>query len=419
MEQPKNNMELYAHQKELLELNPAKCGIFFGMGAGKTAVAIKLADKNAFRAVVVVPKSLKEQWRGEIAMWRSKCEFIVYTKEEFKKKIDKIPQTNCLICDEVHIAGANWKSQLHGAIAYYLKKNNVQFVYLLTGTPYTSTCWSIYSIGKLLGRDWKWYDWKKRFFYDVKMGGRYIPVQRKGIEEEIAEITNKIGFTKRLDELIDVPEQTFLTEYFDLNKEQKKMINSLTDVLPIVRFTKIHQIEQGCLKSDGYSDDWVTDCEKTNRIIELCEYNPKIAIAARYNLQLEHYKNVLSKKFPERTIYIINGETENKSEIVDKINDSNDAILLINAMCSVGFNLYSVPLLVFASLDFSYTNFVQLAGRLLRINHPKKNVYITLITNGKSIDKEVARCVEDKKDFNIAIYDRETISDKVFQMGKI
>lgn len=376
------------------------------MGAGKSIVAIELAKKNASSVIVICPKSLKEQWRLEAEKCGMQIPFYVYSKEEFKKHFTELPQVECVIADECHIGMGNFKSQLHGAVAYYLKKYNVQFVYLLTGTPYTSTCWSIYSLGKLLGRDWNWREWKQRFFYDVKMGGRLIPVQRKKIEEEIAQITNAIGFTKRLDELIDIPEQTFLTEYFDLNKDQQGAIDSLIDVLPIVRWTKIHQIEQGALKSDGYAPDLVIGCEKTQRVIELCDSNDKIAVVARYNLQLDAYAKIL-KKHIKKPIFIINGATENKNEIIEEINRLDKCVVLINSACSVGYNLWSVPIMVFASMDFSYTNYVQMCGRLLRINHLKKNAYIIMTTSGRSVDKEVARCIENKKDFTIELMSHE------------
>jgi len=405
---PQPQIQLYRHQEELLNKNPHRCGIFYEMGGGKTAVAIRLAEKNGDSCLVVCPKSLREQWEAEIEKFKTKnIEWHVITKEQFKKQINELYEFDCVIADECHIGFANYKSQLHRAMALYIKRYNPKCLYLLTGTPYTSTCWSIYSLGKLLGYDWNWWQWKNRYFYSVQMGSRIIPIQRKGIEKEMATLTNRIGYVKRLDELADIPEQTFLTEYFDLNRDQTKAIDALTDVQAIVRWTKIHQIEGGSLKSDGYTENLIIDCEKTKRVLELTETSPKIAIVARYNLQLDTYHSLLAKKFPSRKIFKINGETEDKNAVVDKINASDDAIVLINSMCSVGFNLWSVPIMVFASLDFSYTNYKQMCGRLLRMNHLKKNVYIHLITSGQSVDKAVQKCMTNKKDFTAEIMSHE------------
>ena len=91
-------------------------------------------------------------------------------------------------------------------------------------------------------------------------------------------------------------------------------------MLPVVRFTKIHQIESGTLKEGLYGRFKELPCEKTSRVIELCGEHKKIAIVARYNAQLSMYKDCLHEKFPGRTIYLINGKNDHRQEDVDKIN---------------------------------------------------------------------------------------------------
>ena len=407
-------MKLYKHQQELLKINPKKCGIFFDTGTGKTLTAIKLSERNSLSSLVICPKSLKEQWENEIEKFKEcDLEWCVMTKETFKRDWDKIKRYQTIIIDEAHLAFANFKSQTYKAMASYLSKYKIDNIYLLTATPYTSNCWSIYSLARLLGHSWNWYQWKKRYFYDVNMGGRMIPVQRNNIEPEMAQMANKIGYVKRMEELFDVPEQIFMTETFDLNKKQNEMIDAINDVLPIVRWTKVHQIEQGCLKGDGYIPNQVLDCEKTKRIIELIKTTPKIAIIARYNVQIEHYVSEITKAYPTRKISVIRGETNNKAEIVDKINESTDNIVIINAACNTGFNLWSIPIMVFASTDFSFVNYKQMIGRILRANHLKKNIYINLITSGNSVDRAVMKCMDAKKDFHEEImnYERNTTTN--------
>lgn len=398
-------LQLYNHQKELLQKNPSKCGIFWECGTGKTLTAIKLVEKNSRSCLVICPKSLKTQWYQEIEKFKEYDDFkwMVLTKEEFRKYADGYMAYQSVIVDEAHLGFFNFKSQLHKALDGYIKRVNPDHLYLLTATPYTSSVWSIYSAGKLLGQNWNWYKWKKHFFYDISMGRRTIPIQRTGIEPEIAEITSKIGFTKRLDECVDVPPQIYQTEYFSLNKDQKRYINDLVDILPIVRFTKIHQLESGCLKSDGYSKDLLIDCDKTKRIIELCTEHKKIAIVCRYNLQLKMYYDVIQCK----NKFIINGKTKDKSDIIKKVNELDECVVLINSACGEGYNLPTVPIMVFASMDFSFVKYTQVCGRIQRLNNIKKNVYLHLLTEGKSVDKEVFDCVQRKEDFNAEIFHYE------------
>jgi len=46
-----------------------------------------------------------------------------------------------------------------------------------------------------------------------------------------------------------------------------------------------------------------------------------------------------------------------------------------------------------------------MCGRFLRINKPKKNVYLHMI--GGEIDREVYKAIKRKEDFNIEIYARK------------
>ena len=253
----------YKHQQEIIDLNPKYCGLFFEPGGGKTLTAIRLAENNATKILVICPKSLVQQWSDELEKFKTKesIEFTIISKEQFKKKYLSLTDHNGLIVDEAHMMFCSYKAQGHKNLISYINANRPNCIYLLTGTPYTSACWSVFCLGKILGRDWKWYAWNKQYFQQIRMGHRTIPVQRSGIENEIAKIVERLGYVKKLSDLIDIPDQIYQNEYFDINRKQTKTIDELIDVQPIVRFTKIHQIENGQLKGDGYSNDKIIECK--------------------------------------------------------------------------------------------------------------------------------------------------------------
>ena len=396
-------MSLYQHQIDLIQKAPSKHLLAWACGTGKTAASIQLAHNNGSTILVVCPKSVVENWWREIDKWSNRLtkQWFVMSKENFKKYCkDELFIPDVIIFDEAHFA-ANYKSQIHKALYGYIQKYNIKCVYLLTATPYLSNVWSIYSLARLLGVYWNWLKFKKFFFNEVKMGIRTILVQKKGIEADVAKLVNQLGSTIKLDDCIDVPEQIFENEYFILNKAQLESFSRITDLQPIVRWTKIHQIENGTLKNDGYNQDEIFDCDKTDRVIELCKEHKKIAIVACYNLQIKHYYSLVKGK--EK--FIINGETKDKQAIVDKVNELDDCVVFINASCAEGFNLWSVPIMVFASYDFSLVKYIQMKGRILRVDYPKKNVYISLITS-KGVDEDVYNCVVIKKmDFHDRIFD--------------
>jgi superfamily II DNA or RNA helicase len=404
-------MKLYKHQQELLDKNPLKHLLAFECGTGKTITAILLAEKNTYsinnRILVICPKSIKDQWIENISSISKKpMSFVVMTKEEFKCNSNIIGEYKGIIVDECHFF-ANYKSGMAKALMGYIKKYNPRCIYLLTATPYLSSMWNLYTLGYILGEKYDWKKWDNFFFNRILMGRKIIPIQKTKIngvpiEDYIAKVVNKIGTTVKLSDVADVPEQQFFTEYFDLTKEQTKAIENIIDVEPIVRWTKIHQICGGSLKSDGYNEDQYFKSEKFERLKELCQEHKKIIIVCRYNAEIDY----LEKELSNYDLAKITGKTKAKNELVRSLNNKDDAIVLVNASCSEGYELPTFPVMIFYSYDFSLKNYVQMIGRILRINKLKKNIYISLVVKG-TIDEDVYKCINKKQDFQIALYEKE------------
>lgn len=402
-------MGLFNHQKKLLELNPDKWLLAWGTGSGKTRTAIELALKRFGHRLVICPKSLVENWKQEINKWGGKdLGFVVMSKERFKKQV-KTDINWCsfttIIVDEAHYF-SNYKSGMTKALYEYINKHRPENIYLLTATPYLSSPWNIYSLANILGRSWNWYKFKKKFFYDIKMGRRTIPVIRKGIESDISRLVNNLGSTVKLEDCADVPSQVFLHEYFELTKDQKKEIEGLNDVLPIVRINKIQQLEGGFCKGDMYVADKEVKSEKLDRIMEYVSDHKKIAIICRFTLEIDNIVKKLKEKYPSRNIYKLTGKSsgEERHSIIEKIHKDDDTIIVIQAQLCEGYSLETVPVMVFYSMDYSLKAYLQMLGRVQRVSNIKKNVYVFFITKG-GVGEAVYDCVVNKKmDFNDAIY---------------
>lgn len=406
---------LYKHQQQFVDAGYDKHLLAWPCGSGKSLAAMVACIKGGGSTLIVCPKSLVDNWPTEVKNSISECykgkvqviETGILSKENFKKTIRTTPRHENLILDEGHYF-SGYKSQMYKSVLWYINNRKPKRIYILTATPYLSTPFNIMCYGQLLGRKfgWGWWDFKIKFFDDVRMGNRTVPVLKKGMEGEIAKLVASLGTTYVMEDLFDVPEQIYQKEYFDLSKEQKDTIKDIVDFLPVVRFTKIHQIESGTLKMD-YEQDKELSCEKTKRVIELCGEHKKIAVVARYNAQLSMYKRLLHEKFPGRNIYLINGQNDHRQEDVDRINGADDGIVLINAACSEGYNLWSVPVMIFTSMNFSFKDTEQLKGRILRANKLKKNLYIFLLTKGKSVDAGVYQSYLEKRDFDCEIFARQ------------
>lgn len=407
-------MILYPHQQNLVDRNPACHLLAFDRGTGKTITAIALANKNCRTCLVVVPKINREMWKRETEKYGKDCTYTIITKEEFRRDAIILPPHDGVIVDEAHhFAGE--KSQLSKLMYRYLNKHKVKYRWLCTATPYLSTPMNIYVLSRLLGNEIEYWTFRRRFFYEVKMGFKTIPKVKPGIEAELADIVASIGSTVDLEEAVgmaqaapvaglpelsDIPEQVFETEYFELTDEQKKGIEELDEPTFITRWTKMHCIENGLLYSDGYTEDQKFECHKTERILEICDQNRKVAVFCRYNAQIRYLEELIAGS--GKKTYVLNGDTKDRDGLITEADSATDAIILIQAQCSAGYELPSFPVIVFASLSFSYVDYVQGVGRFLRINRMKENRYVHLVTNG--VDRDIYDCIMRKQDFSLAIY---------------
>lgn len=396
-----SSIKLYTHQQKILDTFPHKHLIAHGLGTGKTVTALALAQKAGVSTLIICPKMLKEKWKREATNWG--IVHIVVTKEEFRRDYKKLDKYNLVIVDESHAGFASLKAQLHKALYAYLKVHKVEYIYLLTGTPYTSSPFSIYDLARLLGHNWNWVDFRRKYFVERYLGRRVIFEPRAGIETEIAELVKTLGSVVRLDECIDVPPQTFTEETFAYTKEQVEALKSMQEKEsnPLTRFGKMHQIAQGILIGDEYTPTKTFPALKNKRVIELAQENEKMVVFSRYNAHLD----LLSDMLHEHGILniIVNGSTSDRDGVISAANLAKRVVLLIQADCAEGYELPTFSIVVHASHTYSFVKYSQSLGRVLRINAPKPNYYLSLVTEG-SADAPVMEAMRRKEDFHDAIF---------------
>lgn len=402
---------LYTHQRTLLDLNPAQHLLAWGTGTGKTRMPLELAEKNCVPSLLIVcPKGLKTNWEREIEKYRYEgrlhsMTIKVISKEEFRRDWKILEKFAAIAIDEGHTF-AGMQSQLHKAMVHYLKRHDVQFIWVLTATPFLRNAWNIYALARLLRKGWNYYSFREQFFYERYLGpNKTFWEPLPGKQNEIAALVARLGSTVKLDDCIDIPDAVFENEYFKLTSAQEKAIKAVHDPMPAVRNLRCHQIAGGTLKGNEYEPTKEFACDKVARVLELVEENPKLIIVCRYLAEMEMLQTAILKTMPTGTIiFSINGETKDKQLVLDQFNVSPAGILIVNASCSEGWQAPSAQLMVFYSKSFSYKDFVQMCGRTRRIDHPQKVTYLSLICE-KSVDEGVEACLGKKEDFDTAIYD--------------
>jgi hypothetical protein len=235
------------------------------------------------------------------------------------------------------------------------------------------------------------------------MGHRQIPVIKKGSEKKLAEITKRIASVVDIHDCMDVPLQFHSEpEYFSLTKEQIKGIEENEDPMPIIQYVRQHEIENGVLLPDEFRPLKAFKYDKLDRILQLVEENPKIAIVCRYNEQINQLALALAKFKPK----IIRGDVKDRDSVCIACEKAERAVVIIQADCGIGFELPSFPLCVFVSMSYSFTSYQQMLGRFLRMNAPSRTTFMYLLTDGESIDQGIYDAIGRKEDFQVELYSK-------------
>lgn len=395
--------KLYLHQTIFLAQNPDKSCLVWSCGTSKSRTALEWTKLYPGRSLAIVPKPLLANWKREMEKWGIQIDVI--TKEEFRRDHKTLPVYKQIICDEIHsgFLTPNFKSQMSKSLKWYLDKYKVKRFLGASATVYCSSAWNIFQLALLLGHNWSWQKWDNKFFTRIRMGNRIIPVQKKGCEPILAEITKGIASVVNIYDVLDVPLQNHCEpEYFSLSKGQEQAIKDNYDPVPIVRYTQQHEIENGILLANEFRKQKTYDYDKEERIEEICKENKKVAIVCRYNAQIDGLASYL--KGIDRSLFIIRGDIKERDRVTRAAEEAVQAIVLIQADCAEGYELPSFPLCVFASMSYSYTKWEQICGRFLRMNKPSRTTFLYLLTEGDSVDQGVYDAVKRKEDFKINLF---------------
>lgn len=426
-------MQLYQHQKEIVDQDPKRCGLWLGTGSGKTRTALAMAQG---KVLVICPKTQRDDqnWQREAGKMNLDVDLTVISKEEFRRDHQKMISEkdfyDTVIVDEAHtVLGVtpnthqkNRKkrpraSQLFYALKEYIEACDPERLYLVTATIVKSpiTVWGAGVIlGKLTFGLESFYKFRDIYYIRLPMPREvYAPNSARSVKERLAKFVNKLGFVGRLEDYFDVPEQTYKDEYIEMTTEQKEAIKDvrLDFPDPIVAIGKRHQVEQGILAGDQFNKPQQFKENKTARIIEYTYEFPRMIVFARYTQQILNLEKALKKI--GKKVYVMNGATKNRGELLAEINNANDYVFIVQSKISAGWELPHCPVMIFLSREHSFVDYDQAQGRILRSNHLKKNLYINLMVRGHekskkgrvlSIDEAVHKSLLNKQDFSEKVY---------------
>lgn len=429
-------LQLYPHQKELLEKNPSKWLLAWEMRSGKTGASLLLAKQKGGQTLIVHPKSV--DWTKQIKIWLDiedylilnkksikkieEHQYYVCTKEFFRDHVLELPKCKTIIIDEGHHF-SGYTSKMYKYAMQYIK--NCTNVYILTGTPYRVSPWNIYCLASLLGKKLNWFEWQNKFYNKVKMGMKLdwkthklvpnmVPVLKDKVDgipvdKYIAALINKLGNTVKLTDVAGEIDSEEIIETFKLTLEQNKAIRLLNDTVEIARRGHIFQIINGTLKSDGYEPNQYFKSEKFNRALEIIDNTKKLIVVCNHTLEIKRFKETVK----DRKVFVLDGSTDviKRQEIMEEFNNLDDGVVFVQSQVCEGFSLFA-PVMMFYSLHTGFVEYSQMKSRPLMPDRKNCITYIYLIVDDKenTFDRDCYENVVIKKqNYNFEIYNYKNI----------
>lgn len=411
-------MKLFAHQQKIIDEDPKKCGLFLGTGSGKTMTALSLAKGYT---LVITPKTTRDDktWERNLEKLRKDIELTVISKEDLRSNLNEYDDCHwdTIIIDEVHTCCGispvfRWvnkqpvpkTSQIFDACLELINCVNPERLYLLTATPVRNPL-AVFALMVLLGKTTleKFESFRRTFYVPINMNHREIYMAKKDevSQDKLGKLVQSMGYTGRLSDFADVPEQTHRVINVPLTKEQTNKLKELPIDFPdpLVLVGKKHQVEQGVLKGNEFEESQTFPTSKLEIIEDLYEEFGKVLVFAKYTEQIEQ----IAEYFRGRCeVLTLTGQTKDRGHVITIAEKANNSIVIAQASVSAGYELPSFRCIIYASMSYSYVDYAQSLGRTLRINNLQKNLYVYLLSG--EIDKAVYKAIENKGDFNEAIY---------------
>lgn len=276
----------------------------------------------------------------------------------------------------------------------------------MTGTPLMNNPFDLYIILKWLGYEKHAFGAFKKHYADYGGYGGYEVIGYKNLDE-LQERLNEIMLRRRKEEVLDLPEKTYIEEYVDMSDNQRKIYNEVTAEIkmnidqiktannPLAQLIRMRQ----ATGFTGILSSTIKESAKLDRMEELVEEavgnGKKVVIFSNWTQMTDAVYDRLKKNFK---IAQITGETkdsERQSIVEDFQNLKYDVVLGTSGAMGTGLTLTAGTIEIFLDEPWNMALKEQCVDRCHRIGQ-KSNLTIYTLMCKDTIDQRIHELVEKK-----------------------
>ena len=341
------------------------------------------------------------------------------TINEELQKLCKDVTIGMIAFDECHKAKNPTTQQGKGIL-----KLQAETMIAMTGTPLMNNPMDLYIILKWLGYEkHAFYSFKKHYCVMGGFGG-YEIVGYKNLDE-LQEQLDDIMLRRKKEEVLNLPEKTYIEEYVEMSPAQKKIYNEVTNEIkdnidqisiapnPLAELIRMRQ----ATGFTGILSSTVQESAKLDRMEELVEEakenGKKVVIFSNWTQMTDViYTRLTTKGF---RIAQITGETPDaqRQSIVENFQTGRyDAIIGTSGAMGTGLTLTAGTVEIFLDEPWNMALKEQCVDRCHRIGQ-KDNLTIYTLMCKDTIDERIHEIVEQKGEMANAIVDgKVTMNNK-------
>jgi len=432
-----------------------KAMLGFEQGCGKSITSILACEmsKDIKKVLVVVPNSLKFNYRNEIQKFTKHKKVFIYGyrfndceikdakyiivnynffrdrpavfKSSFERKFKKaFPNFNTIILDESQNIKNDSANQTKNLL-YTIKQVDFPFIFLLTGTPMPSRVGELYTQLHLLSP----YQIKnKRFYYENYCGmikGRFGYETHSEINYD--NLFNKMDGVmfrvKKTDVLKDLPPLLINEVYIEMDNDQIEQYEDIENGLKTIDLSKL-------VVSDNLNDKmhFLTVLQKLRQYTSSLKINYLQDIIKSYNQEgqkliiFDEFKSTLKKvhEFSPENSRLFTGDVdiETRQQNIDDFQKDNNYVM--NLLLTVQTGNAGLTLTKASNIFMITQNYVpsineQCYARAHRIGQESKVMVYNLIVRD-TIDERVNYILKEKKKIIDKVIDNKKFVDSAMKI---